>query len=165
MAIKFNMNPQKAIEAVLWLISRGQSNMYNIWKSLFAAEKYHLNHYGCPITGDQYVAMPHGTVPGRLYDMANAKEYNDGFCRKNNELSANRLPNLDYLSESNIEALEYGFKEYENLGFAAVRDRNHAEQAWRKNYNGGSVPIPFEDMIEEKWLKEDLGLLAESMVI
>ncbi len=41
MAIQFKMNTQKAVESVLWLIQRGESNMYNIWKMLFAAEKYH----------------------------------------------------------------------------------------------------------------------------
>jgi hypothetical protein len=57
MSIQFNMNTQKAIESVLWIIHNGESNMYNIWKILFSAEKYHLNKYGRPITGDKYVAM------------------------------------------------------------------------------------------------------------
>jgi len=53
MAIKFKLNKRKAVEAVLWFIKEKKiSNMYAIWKMLFAAEKYHLNTYGRPITGE-----------------------------------------------------------------------------------------------------------------
>ena len=45
MAIQFNINTQKAIETVLWIIQRGESNVYNVMKILYAAEKYHLNKF------------------------------------------------------------------------------------------------------------------------
>lgn len=169
MSIQFNMNTQKAIESVLWVIQNGESNMYNVWKILFAAEKYHLNKYGRPITGDQYVAMEFGTVPSWLYDAAKIKRPGMGFIKNANSLIAERSPMTDHLSESDLEALNHGLNEYVGLDFKAVMDKNHEEPAWKKNYamrgDNNSAPIPFEDIIEEDWLKEDLTHVAYSIVL
>jgi hypothetical protein len=168
MAIKFNMNKQKAIECVLWIIQRGEPNMYNIWKILFAAEKYHLNEYCRPITGDEYAAMQYGTVPSWLYKAAcdgNAR----GFVKCGNALIKERKPITKFFSKSDIEALEHGYNEYAGLDFEAVESKNHKEPAWKKNWKKRgmlkSVPIPFEDLIEEKWLKEDLELTSSALVL
>lgn len=169
MTIAFNMNPQKAIEAVLWIIKNGESNMYNIWKILFTAEKYHLNKYGRPITGDKYIAMEHGTVPSWLYDTAKLRKQGVGFYKDDKSLVAERDPILDYLSKSDIVALKYGMNEYAGLSFMEVRNKNHKESAWINNYEkrgtADAVPIPFEDMIEEEWLKEDLATTSKDMLL
>ena len=169
MSIRFNMNTQKAIESVLWIIQSGESNMYNVWKVLFSAEKYHLNKYGRPITGDKYVAMEFGTVPSWLYDAAKIKRQGIGFFKHANSLIAERAPIADYLSQSDMEALNHGLSEYAGLDFKSVRDKNHKEPAWQKNYamrgDNDSAAIPFEDIIEEDWLKEELSLVAHNMVL
>ncbi len=169
MAIKFEMNTQKAIEAVLWIIQNGESNMYNIWKVLFTSEKYHLNRFGRPITGDKYIAMEYGTVPSWLYDATKIKKQGLGFFRDNNTLVQERDPMLMYLSKSDILALEYGLNEYKGLSFSEVKKKNHQEPAWKDNFakrgTSDSVPIPFEDMIEEDWLREDLSMLSHNMVL
>ena len=167
--IRFNMNVQAAIEALLWVIKRGESNIYNIMKILYAAEKYHLNTYACPITGDRYIAMKFGTVPNWTYE-ATKYENTFGFTKIDNyTLKANREPDLDYLSESNVEALEYGFSEYAGLNFDEVLKKNHEEIAWKRAYisrgNGNSAEIMFEDMIEEKWLIDDLTKYAQFMIV
>lgn len=169
MPIVFNKNPQKAIEAVIWIIKNGESNMYNIWKILFDAEKYHLNTYGRPITGDKYMAMEFGTVPSWLYDAVKLKKQGLGFYKDGNSLIAERDPVLDYLSASDILALKHGLNEYAGLSFSEVMKKNHKEPAWEKNYakrgDNECAPIPFEDMIEEDWLREDLAILAKDMVL
>ncbi|MCQ2562005.1 MAG: SocA family protein [Alphaproteobacteria bacterium] len=143
--------------------------MYNIWKILFSAEKYHLNKYGRPITGDRYIAMEYGTVPSWLYDASKIKRQGLGFYRDNNSLLAERVPVMDYFSETDLEALQHGVAEYAGLDFIAVRDKNHQEPCWKKNYamrgDSDSAPIPFEDIIEEDWLREDLKVLSHSMVL
>jgi len=169
MAIQFKMNEQKAIECVLWTIQRGESNMYNIWKMLFAAEKYHLNRYGRPITGDRYIAMKYGTVPSWLYGQAKDNTRDLGFIRSENSLLAERPPTTTLFSESDEEALEHGYNEYAGLSFGEVMEKNHKEPTWITHYglrgNNESAPIPFEDLIEEDWLKEDLKLDSHFMVI
>jgi len=167
MAIRFNINTQKAVEVVLWVIKRGESGVYNVMKILYAAEKYHLNTYGRPITGDKYVAMQYGTVPSWIYDATKLREPSLGFIRIENTLTAKREPDLNYFSESDIEALEKGFLEYAGKSFSEVLKMNHEETAWKKAYeNRGandSADISFEDMIEEDWLKEDLSYRAPFM--
>jgi len=166
MPIQFNMNTQKATEAVLWIIQNGEHDMYKIWKILFSAEKYHINHHGCPITGDRYMAMDYGTVPEWLYSATKTEQSGMGFFRQNNSLVAERTPMMDYLSLSDVKALKHGFEEYAGLDFNTVKEKNHKEPAWKKNYvSNRSVPIPFEDIIEEDWLKEDLSFMASSMVL
>ncbi|MCL2220022.1 MAG: Panacea domain-containing protein [Chitinispirillia bacterium] len=135
MSIRFNMNTQKAIESIIWITRNGESNMYNIWKILFAAEKYHLNKYGRPITGDKYIAMEFGTVPSWLYDATKIKRPGMGFIKDANSLIAARDPMSDYLSQSDLEALSHGVSEYAGLSFSSVKDKNHEEPAWKKNYN------------------------------
>jgi len=165
MSIQFNMNTKKMIEAVLWIIHKGESNMYNIFKILFAAEKYHLNKYGRPITGDQYIAMKFGTVPSWLYNLTKLEQPENGFFKEDNFLQAKREPNMRYLSISDVKALTFGFDEYAGLSFNEVEEKNHKEPAWQKNYNriSGGTPIPFEDLIEEDWLKEELIEIASDM--
>ncbi|GBU21174.1 hypothetical protein R80B4_01063 [Fibrobacteres bacterium R8-0-B4] len=166
MPIQFNMNTQKAIESVLWIIRRGESNMYNIWKILFSAEKYHLNTYGRPITGDKYMAMEYGTVPGWLYETAKLERQGMGFFKHGNTLIAEREPMPEYFSISDFEALQHGFDEYAGLNFGEVLKKNHEEPAWKKNHAMyGCTPIPFEDFVDEEWLKEDLASLGYNMCL
>jgi len=166
MAIRFNMNTKTAIEALLWVIQRGESNIYNIMKILYASEKYHLNTYGRPIFGDKYIAMKFGTVPSWIYEATKYGDSSLGFIKvDDNILQANRESNLDYLSESDIEALEHGFNEYTGKSFDEVLKKNHEEIAWKRAYisrgNGNSADIMFEDMIDEEWLIDDLTVMGQ----
>jgi hypothetical protein len=161
------MNMQKAVECVLWLIEHGESNMYTIWKMLFAAEKHSLNNYGCPITGDAYYAMDYGTVPTKLYDIAKGKIQIRGFYKKGKEtLVAEKRYEEGWLSDYDLISLEAGYNEYKGLGFPEIEDKNHKESCWEKNYiKDTSVPIPFEDFIEHDWVLEDLRGVAHRMVL
>lgn len=169
MKIHFNLNTQKAIESVIWIINNGESNMYNIWKILFTAEKYHLNKFGRPITGDEYIAMEFGTVPSWLYNASKIKRQGIGFYRDENFLISERNFEKSYFSQSDLQALNYGLSEYKGLSFDQTREKNHKEPAWIKNYNkrgnAFSKIIPFEDIIEEDWLKEDLSWQSHFMVL
>jgi uncharacterized phage-associated protein len=161
------MNAQKAVECVLWLIERGESNMHTIWKMLFAAEKHSLNNYGCPITGDTYYAMRHGTVPTGLYDIAKRKIQRMGFYQKDKEtLVAEKRYEDGWLSDDDLASLEVGYNEYKGLSFSEVEDKNHKESCWKKNYaTDTSVSIPFEDFIEHEWVLDDLRGVAHRMVL
>jgi len=169
MAIEFKINKQKAIECVLWLIQRGENDMYCIWKMMFEAEKYHLNKYGRPITGDTYNAMEYGTVPDWLYDYANQLDTKRGFVKRENTFLAERVPTRKLFSETDIEALDYGCNKYTGLSFNEVKKENHKEPAWENNWKKRGilkkVPIPFEELIEEAWLKEELEWSSRFLVI
>jgi len=169
MAIKFNLNKRKAVEAVLWFIKEKKVNdMYAIWKMLFAAEKYHLNTYGRPVTGEIYLAMQLGTVPKWLYKEA-CEQFGIGFVKAGRKLIAERDCIKDFFSETDIEALKHGYKEYVGLKFDAIKDKNHKEPAWDKHWKRRGklkeVPIHFEDIIDEDWLREELAWSSSFIVI
>jgi uncharacterized phage-associated protein len=169
MRIKFTMNERKTVEAIVWIVRRGERNLYNIMKILFAADKWHLNTYTRPVTGDRYVAMRHGTVPSFAYSVTKLSGL--GFSVEDNMLSADegRVPDMEQFSESDVEALEHGYGEYASLTFAQVQDKNHEEKAWvlaRKREPGSEAPdIWFEDMIEDPDLFEHLDGIAQFVVI
>lgn len=169
--IRFNPNFEKCIEAVLYLLSKQQeTNLYNLMKELFSADKFHLNTYGRPVTGDTYVRMPKGTVPSAILDMLKGNSYalaevgavmpvkQNGFM-----LTPLRGPNMDLLSETDIEALDHGFTDYGNLSFGQVHDKNHNEVCWQKTLP--NQRIPFELMIEDPALIEELKETAHLMVL
>jgi hypothetical protein len=170
--ITFNPNYEKCIEAVLYLLSKKpKTNVYNLMKELFSADKFHLNTYGRPVTGDTYIRMPKGTVPSAIRDMLTGNSYRlaeiglnempvtqQGFL-----LAPTRQPNLDVLSESDIEALDHGYSEYGELEFGEVKDKNHEEVCWQKTLPGKR--IPFELMIEDEDLIEELKETAHLMVL
>ncbi|MDR2583500.1 MAG: SocA family protein [Fibromonadaceae bacterium] len=169
MAIEFKLNERKAVEAVLWFIEEKKvSDMYAIFKMLFAAEKYHLNKYGRPITGGIYMAMEHGTVPKWLYfDACNM--LNVGFAKVGTDFVAEKPCVKDFFSETDIEGLDHGYEEYKGMGFHAIRDKNHKEPAWEKYWKLRGAfnykEIPFEEFIEENWLREELSWKSHFMVI
>lgn len=162
------MNYQKAIEVILYILNKYNKegiNMYNLIKMIFAADKYHLNQYARPVTGDCYIRMQYGTVPSTILDYLkfseltlqsiDDKEYpfrNDG-----HKFYATRAYNIDLLSESDIEAIEYGIKEYYGLSFAEVESKNHKEKCWIDTSQ--NAVIPFESMIDNhgicEYLKEN----------
>jgi len=163
MVIRFTINKEKAIEALIWIIQKGEANVYNAMKILFAADKYHLNRYGRPVTGDRYVAMRFGTVPSWIYDATKDPKPGGGFVRKDTALKREPRRTFDrrWFSESDMEALEHGFKEYAGKDFQTVLLKNHREKAWRRaverNPDAPVSDILFEDMIlGKKWLIQDL---------
>jgi uncharacterized phage-associated protein len=171
MQIKFGINAQKAIEALLWVIQRGEANAYNAMKVLYAADKFHLNKYGRPVTGDKYVAMQFGTVPSWVYDATKLTKPGIGFIKNGNalELEFGRTFDPALLSESDIEALECGFSEYAGKSFESVKQLNHSEKAWLKaierNPGADASDIFFEDMIDDAWLVEELKETSRFMAI
>lgn len=155
--ISFEFNSKKALEAVLYALSlRPSLNFYNLLKVIYEADKTHLNEYGRPITGDIYKAMPKGTVPSNIYDMlkvarsglSNEVDVVEHICSKKRE------PNLDVLSESDLESIKNGVEKYGHLSFQEVYTTNHKEKAWINSQQ--NAEIPFESMIEDEEVLKDL---------
>src|SRR5207247_4693024 len=99
-----------------------------LFKLMFLAEKYHLVHYGRPITGDRYDAMNDGPVPSFTYGLFKKQILRRPFTEPGRRLAAalevirsSTLPQFkarrsfdpDQLSQSDILALD---KTIQNLG-------------------------------------------------
>jgi len=159
--ISFEINSKKTLEAILYVAQKlgGKVNQYNLMKIFFEADRYHLNKYARPVTGDVYIAMPFGTVPSSIKDFVagnelalasmNIEEY--PFSKDGHFIKTKRDPQMDLLSESDVEALDIGISQYGSLNFQQVHDKNHNEKAWLKTYHSNpNQAIPFEDMIDSE---------------
>jgi hypothetical protein len=162
--IHFEPNIEKALEAILYVLSkRPQVNLYNVLKVVFEADKRHLNQHGRPVTGDAYIKMKHGTVPSAIFDMV---RFDSRFLPRlqireypyqkigQYDLKAERKPNLDVFSQSDLEALDEGIAAYLDLSFTEVQEKNHSEKCWIEGKL--NAPIPFEAMIENPKILEEL---------
>lgn len=164
--ISFEVNRPKAIEAVLYILNRHPKkrvDMYNVLKSLFEADKFHLNQHGRPVTGDTYIRMDRGTVPSFVYDaikrapdegMRTERDEPTPFDRDGHDLIARRESDTKHLSKSDIEALEIGMKAYLHLPFGQVEKKNHEEKCWK--VTARNKPIDFELIIENEEILEYL---------
>jgi len=178
--ISFRFNVKKAIEVILWLASRKQDgvDVFHIVKAIFYSDVYHLNNYGRVIFGDTYAAMKYGPIPSKTYDILN----NDlltmsclgltevPFERNNIIIKALRNPNMEEFSESDIEALQYGWDEVKDKSFKQISDSLHEHDAYKKKWDSSertvnSIPIDFEDLIVDKEIKEELSCTSKYIKI
>lgn len=70
----FKFNEEKALSAILYITKKLMEGgikvgLHKVFKIFYFADQKHLSRYGRPITGDHYIAMEHGPVPSRIYDM------------------------------------------------------------------------------------------------
>jgi uncharacterized phage-associated protein len=173
MAIQFNTNHNKAMQVLLWILNKKPGiDIYNAVKVAGEAERYHLNHYGRPIYGDSYEAWKWGTVPVFIYGLTGMTQNMPFYKCSKNGLVATAVPDTKVFSESDIEALEYGMKEYGYLKFSEIKQKNHKLPAWKKyesRIDAGEkrIKIEYDDLISNRDVLDDLcdlGSLTLNMV-
>jgi len=175
--LQFRFNPRKAIEAILWVATRRPEGVdyYKILKTLLDADVYHLNTYGRILTGDQYVAMAHGPVPDYAYQIIKGEllavhdlgeiPFSVG---DKSMVCPKRPPEMDQLSESDVEALEHGWMRCKDLSFnelhALYADHPAYKKVWEHKSTGSDL-INIADFLEDKTSLEELKELAPRLQI
>ena len=152
--IAFRFNKTKAIEAIIYLAQKvSDSDIYGICKLLYLVDKTSLEKYGRFVFGESYYAMEEGPTPSNAYDLlkqvAKAPVY--GLRVEGNRVIPLRNPNLDYLSESDIECLNQIISVYGKVpNWLRARDAHDDawKKSWRKRGNKKSVIMPIESIIE-----------------
>ncbi len=166
--IEFGFNKEKANEVILYLSYRDEwMSKMRLLKFVFFADLYHINHYGRPILGDKYVAMKNGPVLSKLYDML--KQSTDDYEVINRKLiRPHRDANLDYLSKSDIEALNYALNQYSQYETLKLSDLSHEYQAWQiarnSEPNSNNPDMLWENMIEDREIIEELEENSNAIV-
>ena len=125
-----------------------QITQYDIVKSLFLADKAHLNRYGRPITFDNYFAMKDGPVPNLAYNLLKRDNYSLRRLRiKEVPWTSTLAPKIsenakffsskegqdnpeDHLSDSDMEELRNALAKVKRLGFKQVRKLTHDDPAY-----------------------------------
>jgi uncharacterized phage-associated protein len=171
----------KIQEALLYLMNRApKQTQYDLVKALFLADRAHMNRHGRPVTFDNYVAMEHGPVPSLAYDALKPKF---GYLKRFGEerpwvyqskkdaeqvhlFTAKRRPNMDYLSRTDIEALDRAQDIVSSLTFDQLRRLTHEDpayiEAWNRRGNSLSSKMRLDLLIENdgESLAEDLAYVS-----
>ena len=148
--VKLKEDLKKIQEAILYVMSLvSRPTQYDIAKTLFLADRAHLNKYGRPITFDNYVAMEHGPVPSLAYDaLKPGWNYERRFGEARPWLSspdpenarANRYlpkrdPDLRYLSTTDLEELKRALGTVQSLSFSQLRRLTHEDPAYAEAWD------------------------------
>jgi hypothetical protein len=125
---------QKVKEVMLYILSKtGDIGYFRLMKIMFCADRQNLLRWGEPITNLDYYAMKHGPVPTTIHDgllsayRGEANDYSGVLCVKSNFMMVhpNRLPNLEYLSESDKEALDMAIAELKGKNRTQIESYLH----------------------------------------
>lgn len=148
----------KLVQVVLYVLQKtGGIDYYHLFKILYFAELKHLAKWGSRITSDNFYALEYGPVPTCLYDTVKGqsipatdllKLFSDNikFAGKDapNVLLPKTEADMNYLSKSEIEALDSSIGENAHLTFGQLKDKSH-DKAWYEAYhhvNGSNVISP-----------------------
>ena len=161
-------NENVAINAILYLLKRmnGTCDIHKVCKMLYYADQFSLAHFCRSVTGDTYIAMPYGPVPSNIEDgfkgLRGTKFYVSRDAIKNLEkaiafqnkycIKALSLPNEDYLSNSDIESLDYAFDKCKDLSFSQLTEMSH-DLAWNESKKNGEMSI--KDIMREAKCSEE----------
>ena len=145
------------IKAVLLYIlthsNDGQRDIYSLVKTAYYAQQNHLAQYGTPLFKDCICALPFGPVPSNIYNVlkmasgdSNELNYHrsddmhlasDAINIKSGRYSAKEDPNMDFLSKSDIESLNYGIEKVAKMSFNQIKEDTHGME-WNHAFNSKS---------------------------
>lgn len=105
----FGFHQDKAYAAILYLATNLEdTDRIKILKAMYFADKYHLNRYFRFITGDRYARLPRGPVASNIYNIL--QEDSEYFSVSGMRIKALQEPDMDYLSPSDVNALDEAIK-------------------------------------------------------
>ena len=120
----------KTTQILRYLLSfddNGKMNRTKLIKLLWAADRYHVRHYGRLVSEGNYVAMRFGPVASLALDVAQVK--ND-FAFDNTMATAAKIAD-DHLSETDKEALQWAWDTFgKKDAFDMANNISHRYPEW-----------------------------------
>jgi uncharacterized phage-associated protein len=156
--VELEPDVDKIIAAIAFVIREAETqglsvSQYDIVKTIFLADKRHLNEYERPVVFDNYTAMVHGPVPSLTYDLLKGNTF---ALRKHHLKSVlwqkRAAPEMeerafafdgaelsddvdDVLSESDAEALSAALTTIKSLTFGQIRRLTHDDSAYKEAWD------------------------------
>lgn len=173
----FELNLKKAIQAVAFLLKQNHEtnktdNYMRLLKLLYFADRESLKETGRPITGDRFVAMPHGPTLSRLLDLVNQKdvgniEWDKYIQTEGYNIRLIQDPGNDKLCRYEIDLLTKIWSQNREKGEWQIALESENLPEWKKNDPGkSSKPISLSDVLEalgnSDWLQDIIETSAES---
>lgn len=157
--IQFIFNERKAAQAAARLIahSGGEMNYLALMKLLYLVDREALLRFGRPITGDKVVAMKHGPVLSRVYDLVShnkqhlpRSEWHDFIARPDSYVYTVKFSgalDISELSEAEVALLDEVFAAHREKSEWDLVDYTHSLPEWH-DPKDTSVPISFESILK-----------------
>jgi len=149
----------KLINAALYVMGKltpEERDFHKILKIFWFADLKHIKEYGRPITEDAYYKMKDGPVLTLLYDIFKAvRDNNEPLCSKysqcievygNHMINPLKRANMDYLSGSDIDALDNSIEENRSFTKDELSDKSHG-LAWEKSFLSSEIRL--ETILDE----------------
>lgn len=143
MKIRYRPNYRKILEALIWVAhERPGKGFHFVLKTLFYADKFHLQQYGRPVLGDVYVKMPYGPVASAAYDILKRSDFVpeefDAIIEQGLEtrpgphprVRAKRAPDLSFFSGTDTDCLQAALEHCDRMDFSRLSAETHVERAW-----------------------------------
>lgn len=161
MTMKFRFNEEKALAALAFVAGEepGLSPFF-VSKIMFFADKWHVNRFGRPIVGDDYIRMQDGPVPSTI------KNYIDENWKRipkpTNFDAAIRIKrglwlrwlhagkgeaNQSLLSQTDKDCLQEAVRFCRGKSKEELSELTHHEKAWKQAENGR--PMNYEDFVDD----------------
>ena len=168
MSIEFRVNYDKILEAIVYILDKRHCEAKSIFilKCLYYTDKFHLQRYACPITGDAFVKLKHGPCATTAYNLllgselyipeeflAKAKKAFKvftikGICDYNLIYKSIRNPEISIFSQSNIECIDKAIAFCSSFDDDySLSEESHKEIAWQNAELRGKMS--YELMIDE----------------
>ena len=136
---------KKATQAINYLTKKegGQIDKLKLIKLVYLADRYHLRRYGRPVVNDAYFAMPLGPVGSSVKDIAEFSGFLDeselGYAGSyiGRGGAANTVVSIadvdkDIFSKSEIESLDFAYKEFGSKKASELVNITHKYPEWVK---------------------------------
>lgn len=143
--------------AAYFLIKSGfQIAHIKLLKLLYLAERKAMAKWGCSMSGDRFVSMPHGPVMSQTYDLIKGHSPEQSFWNKwikgekNYEVSLDGSVNIEYLDElsrSEMKILDDTYTEFGSMDRFQLVDYTHQHCHEWVDPNGSSYPIKPESVM------------------
>jgi uncharacterized phage-associated protein len=187
--VKLKPSVNRILAALFYVMSEAKKrpkavSQYDLVKTLFLADRAHLNEWGRPITYDNYTAMLHGPVPSLAYNLLKS----DTKAMRDVKLSSlpwtsvatsktvrhffpldDALDVKQHLSRSDMDALTDALGTVLRLGFGQIRRLTHEDpayvDAWRDENEKGAYAMKLGLLFDEPNFEQAASLEEVSQYV
>lgn len=162
---------EKVIQALNYLVrkEKNEINKMKLIKLIYFADRYHLRKYGELLTQDKYFGMKLGPIPSITKDVLsfndfldeNILNYAEEFIEQKGkyDIISKKEVDKDYLSETEVEALEFAYKIFGDKDQYKLSEITHDYPEWinikDKLDNSKRVEIDIKNFVNDPINKQD----------
>jgi uncharacterized phage-associated protein len=157
--LKFNERKATQVAGRFLILAGRRMPYFSLLKLMYFADREALLLWGAPITNDNYYALDHGPILGRVKDLMLEEEPERSFWATHISSPSNYMIELidevgnDQLSRAEEHLIDEIFRKNKHLDRWQLRDKSHELPEWRDPH-GSSIRIEIEDILKGAGIDE-----------